>query len=178
MKIGHEAKKIKLSEAVQLFLKEKSAPSNSYNWYRQSAQSNGTVLFGESEIKAEKLKGSWYVDEKAFTKSIEKIRNKAKQIKKVASDYKKGNIHGKNGEEIKTEWGSYKIYKNFRLVTSDCDSIRKRSDGDWYCNDCNIKAKLEHEKEECHSCSDWNGCGRDCTLSKVFCTKCGKSLKI
>jgi hypothetical protein len=43
----------------------------------------------------------------------------------------------------------------------------------WICGCCEIGAKEEHNKEECHKCRDWNGCGRDCTLSRIFCGTCG-----
>lgn len=51
---------------------------------------------------------------------------------------------------------------------------RKISDGHWRCNICGKPAAEEHMAEECHRCSDWNGCGGDCTLSRVYCEKCGK----
>ena len=30
-----------------------------------------------------------------------------------------------------------------------------------------------HNKPECHLCSDWNGCGSDCTYSGAECLICG-----
>lgn len=39
-------------------------------------------------------------------------------------------------------------------------------------------ASTENNASECHTCSDWNGCGTDCTLSRVFCAPCGTSLEL
>lgn len=55
---------------------------------------------------------------------------------------------------------------------------KKRSDGAWYCTGYNKLASTKHEKDECHRCSDWNGCGRDCTLSKIYCEQCGTAQTI
>lgn len=62
----------------------------------------------------------------------------------------------------------------FKFVeASPYERARKRSEGAWYCNGCRKPADTEHKKEECHRCSDWNGCGHDCTLSNVICKACG-----
>jgi rubrerythrin len=64
---------------------------------------------------------------------------------------------------------------DFRLVSDPVERYRHRSDGTWFCKTCGTPAETEHEKPECHRCSDWSGCGRDCTLSRVYCSKCGRS---
>jgi len=68
-----------------------------------------------------------------------------------------------------------KTHEKFRFESSSYEINRRKSYGTWYCSTCNIPAETEHKKEECHLCSDWNGCGRDCTLSRVYCNKCGES---
>ena len=98
--------------------------------------------------------------------------------KDVTEDYSKGIVYGKNGEVVRTEGGGYKIQRDFRFVWSDYEIAKMRNDGTWYCNKCNIRAGTEHNKEECHSCRDWNGCRRDCTLSKVYCPKCGSFISV
>jgi|GEM_PF-4425859 hypothetical protein len=57
-------------------------------------------------------------------------------------------------------------------VASAYERAKKSSDGEWYCTKCNIPASTEHNNKECHRCSDWGSCERDCTLSKVYCEKC------
>lgn len=160
-------KKIKLKDAVELYKQEERAPSNSYEWYRKSAQQSGRVSIGDTDVPAYKQKGIWYVNDKKFTEAIKRHREAIKHLKQVTADYAKGIIHGKDGKVVHTEGGGYEIRGKFRFVWSDYERARMKSDGTWYCNKCNIPAKTEHNKEECHLCSDWNGCGRDCTLSKV-----------
>lgn len=170
-------KKLKLSEAVRLYHDEEKVPSNSYEWYRKSAQRDGSVNFDDTKVHAYK-QGSWYVDGKEFAEAIERHRGAIKHRKQVTNDYDKGIIHGKNGDTTYTVWGGYEIRGGFRLVWYDYERDRMRINGDWFCNRCNSPAKTEHKKDECHLCSDFNGCGRDCKLSKVFCPKCGESLNV
>lgn len=61
---------------------------------------------------------------------------------------------------------------NFELKNADYEKIRKKGYGTWICKHCGRIAETEHHKPECHLCDDWNGCGNDCTLSKIYCTKC------
>ena len=169
---------MKLKDAIELYKKERRIPSNTYEWYRKSAQRSGTVSIGSLSVPAYKHKGTWHVDDKKFTEAIEHHRRGIQYLKKVTSDYAKGIIHGKDGETTYTEWGGYQIHGNFRFVWSESQRLRMKSYGTWYCNKCNIIAETEHEKKECHLCRDWNGCGRDCTLSRVYCPKCGKSFDV
>jgi hypothetical protein len=169
---------MKLKEAVELFRKEESAPINSYEWYRKQAHEGGTVSIGGTNVPAYKYKRSWHVDDEKFDEAIEKYREAIEHLKQVTVDYDKGIIHGENGDTISTTWGGYKIIGGFRFVWSYYEVYRRKSDGRWYCNKCDEPAKTEHDKEECHLCRDWNGCGRDCTLSRVYCPKCGRSIDI
>lgn len=165
-------KELKLKEAINLYSKEESTPSNSYEWYRKSAQQEGRVLIGNFNVPVYKKKGSWYVNKKEFDKAILQHNEKIKLKKQVTLDHANGIIHGKDGDIIDMEWGGYQIRRDFRFEWSDYERYRNKSDGTWYCNKCNIPAETEHDKEECHLCRDWNGCGKDCTLSKVYCFEC------
>ena len=44
---------------------------------------------------------------------------------------------------------------------------------EYICRKCEKPAETKHDKNECHVCSDWNGCNRDCKLSHLICTNCG-----
>ena len=44
---------------------------------------------------------------------------------------------------------------------------------EYFCIKCEKKAKTKNEREECHICRDWNGCGRNCRLSHLICENCG-----
>lgn len=60
---------------------------------------------------------------------------------------------------------------NFAYVITRVKKDEER--GVWKCTKCDVVADTEHNNEECHQCSDWYGCGGDCTLSKLICPKCG-----
>jgi hypothetical protein len=169
---------ITLKDAVHLYSQEKRALSNSYGWYRKSAQHYGTVHIGGIELSAHKERGTWYVDETDLAEAIRLHREKIQHIEQNTDDYQKGIIHGNDGEILKTTYGGYQIRGRFRFVWSDVERYRKRSYGTWYCNSCNTVASSKHDRPECHLCSDWNGCGEDCTLSGVYCEKCGHRLAI
>jgi hypothetical protein len=162
-----------LAEAVERFRREVGAPANSYGWYRQRAQRHGTVLVGRTEITVWKEKGAWNVDRKKFQVAITTHRERRAHVAKVSSDLSRGIIHGRAGDVLETSAGGYSIRGIFRLVWSDHERARHRSYGAWYCNRCNQPSETKHEKEECHRCADWNGCGQDCTLSEVSCVSCG-----
>ncbi len=98
--------------------------------------------------------------------------------KQASADYAKGIIHGKDVDVVYTEWGDMKSMKISALYGPIMNYPAGKSYGTWYRNKCNILAEIKHNKEECHLCSDWNGCGKNCTLSKVYCQKCRRSIKV
>ena len=165
-------RQMKLAEAVDRLRREAGAPSNSYEWYRHSAQRHGRVPIGCTEIKVWKENGAWTVDAQVFEAAITAHRERRAHVARVSSDLIRGIIHGRDGDVIETSHGSYEIRGAFRLVWSHRERVRHRGYGTWYCNRCNQPAKTRNEKEECHRCADWNGCGRDCTLSEVICVSC------
>lgn len=167
-----------LKEAVRQYKQEERAVSNSYDWYRKRAGKSGKVWMGDINISAVKQNGIWYVNRNDFSRAINSHRESIRCVKQVTEDYENGIIHGKDGDTIKTEWGGYEIHKEFRFAWNDVERYRRRSHGMWYCNICHIPAETEHNNSECHLCSDWGGCGRDCTLSRVYCPKCGASINI
>lgn len=178
MKQAEKTRGLSLREAVELYRKEERASANAYGWYRKSAQEDGKVYIGNTHVSAHKRSGIWHVERREFDEAIKRHRQSVSHLKKVTEDYRKGIIHGTDGDTIHMEWGGYEIHKNFRFVWSDIQRLRGKSYGTWYCNKCQIPAVTEHNKEECHLCSDWGGCGTDCTLSRVYCSRCGASLDI
>lgn len=167
-----------LKEAVEQYRQEERAVSNSYNWYRKQAQQDGMVSLGDERIPATKHNGIWHVDKADFSEAINKHRENIKHLNQVTEDYRKGVIHGESGDTIETQFGGYSIRGDFYFVWDDYLRIRKKSDGTWHCRKCRTPAETEHNKPECHLCSDWNGCGEDCTLSRVYCKSCGASLDV
>lgn len=167
---------LKLKVAIELYKIEIGSISNSYDWYRKCAVREGFINIGELNIKAIKVSGTWYVNKVDFEKSIKSHRLSQQKIKQNTIDYKNNIIHGLN-TKIQTDWGYYINFSDFRLVINLADIYNSKNNGIWFCNTCNKIAQLEHKKEECHLCSDWNGCGDDCKLSLVFCDKCNTELK-
>ena len=167
-----------LKEAVEQYRQEERAVSNAYDWYRKQAQRYGKTFIGDKGISATKQNGVWYVNKTEFSEAINQHRESIKHLKQMTEDYRHGIIHGNNGDTIHTEFGGYEIHDDFRFVWYDVQRYRKKSYGIWYCNRCQAPAETEHNKQECHLCSDWNGCGEDCTLSRVYCPKCGASINI
>jgi len=166
-----------LADAVARFRSEAGAPSNAYAWYCRSARTCGAELIGRVEIKAWKDGGKWQVDGQQCEDAIIVHRQRRLQIAKASRDLKRGIIHGRDGDDVETLEGGYKIRGSFRLVWTHYD-LRTLDHGTWYCNQCNQPAQTTHEKKECHLCSDWNGCRNDCTLSEVSCANCGLKLSL
>lgn len=82
------------------------------------------------------------------------------------------------GESVLTQSGGYFIKGSFRFEWKNYEKERGRIIGKWYCLTCNKEAGTEHLKPECNICRDWGTCGHDCTLSKVFCPKCGSKIEM
>ncbi len=172
-------KMIKLNEAVGTHSPDRGI-YNSYNWYRQQAKNQGSILIGDTKIPARKIKGTWFVDGADFDRAINVFINQKAAEKERArlmmEDHQKGIFH--HGIVWISDCRYYVNKGEFRLEVDIYRLYRNRSDGTWYCNTCNLPAETEHNNPECHVCADWGSCGRDCTLSKVYCSHCGKSLDI
>jgi predicted phosphodiesterase len=98
------------------------------------------------------------------------------EIDKATIDAQNDVFDKRDGVTIRTHCGGYVNRGAFRYEWSDLQRAQCLSDGSWYCIECNKLASSKHDREECHTCRDWNGCGQDCTLSEVYCEKCGASM--
>jgi hypothetical protein len=152
----------------------------SYGTYRKWANECGYISIADVRVPTIKIKGTWYVNRVDFERAMTLYKNRESEFEKKAQlmmeDYKKGIFHpGK----IWISNSRYYVNKgDFRLEVDAYSQAVKRSDGSWVCNSCNIPAETEHNNPECHRCSYWDGCGTDCTLSKVYCIECEKELII
>jgi hypothetical protein len=63
----------------------------------------------------------------------------------------------------------------FRLVEEGHNRLRKMGRGTWYCR-CGEQAVTGHEKPRCEECKAGGDCGRDCSLTSLYCPSCGASL--
>src|SRR6185503_12666139 len=136
---------------------------NSYEWFRKTAASDGTLPVGSLNVEVLKQDGIWFVDVAALESALASHREARENVHRNTRDHEKGIIHGADGDAVRTDWGSYGIRGQFRIECWDRDRIRHRSYGTWICNVCNKPAETKHDKKPCHRCTDWTGCGRDCT---------------
>jgi hypothetical protein len=169
---------ITLADAIEQH-RESGAGLSSYESYRRDARENGELVIGGKKVRAEKIKGKWHVDGEAFTAgvacAVEEQRRQREALNTADIDYE---AHRLNPQGARLSWGSYRVSGGFHFLSSDYARIRQRSNGGWICNTCWQPASTENNAPECHTCSDWNGCGSDCTLSRVFCVPCGTSLDV
>jgi hypothetical protein len=157
----------------------RGAGLNSYESYRKDAHARGYLFIGGTKVPAEKRSGRWMVDAEAFATGVAAAvtaANAAKRaMQQAEADYEARKLHPQGA---RLSWGSYHVSGAFHFVTTDYGRMRMRSNGGWLCNACWQPASTENNRPECHTCSDWNGCGTDCTLSRVFCVPCGTSLEV
>lgn len=167
---------IRLSDAVDLYQREEDAPANVYDWYRKGAQQRGSVSIGRMNVPASKVSGAWFVDEGDFKDAIGAHRDRIAERKATTIDYGNHILRGSSGDWVDTDWGRYQVRNRFHLSRDRRVPPWKGSGEHWVCSSCWKPAETEHSREECHRCSDWSDCGRDCTLSRVFCDTCGTTL--
>jgi hypothetical protein len=176
---------IPLKAAYERFRREPGGCNNSYDWYRQRAQQDGTVAFGDRrqlvrtdcpDVSVVKVKGRWMVDEEEVIAEIKEHQAARAELDQITRDYKDMILHGGPGTTLRTDFGSYTVYSDFHSIWRSDARPWKETGVYWFCNRCWKPATLVHDKEECHVCSDWGSCGRDCTLSEVSCHGCGTSM--
>jgi hypothetical protein len=164
-----------LAQAVERYRSEPGASSNAYEWYRKQAHRDGRIPLGDVDVAAVKVGNQWTVAVTDVDDAIAAHRNRMVEQHRATADYEAHILHGHSGSRVSTDWGGYTISGDFHFAWNSYLVGTYQSDGAWYCNICFKPAKSEHEREECHTCSDWGGCGRDCTLSRIFCRDCGTS---
>jgi hypothetical protein len=176
---------ISLRAAYELYRREPGSVSNSYDWYRKQAQKGGLVRFGnrrqfaesgQSGMPVTKVKGQWMVNQEDLDAELAEHRASRAELEQVTADYHNRILHGRPGSAVRTSFGNYTTYDGFHSIWRSDAKPWKETDGYWLCSRCWQPATLTHGRPQCHRCSDWNGCGRDCTLSKVTCRTCGTSM--
>jgi len=174
------SQRITLAEAIKRFCQGAGASLRSYESYRKDAFEHGYLHIGGKKVAAVKSGGRWTVDAEEFAAgvaaAVEEHRVEQLAIKQADEDYAARKLHPSG--HARMSWGSYRVSGAFHFVSSDYERIRQRSNGSWHCSTCWQPASTENNKPECHTCSDWNGCGTDCTLSRVYCEACNTSLTL
>lgn len=163
---------IPLSDAVDRFKRESGAPSNSYDWYRKDATRDGTVLLGDHRVAAVKQGRRWMVDEADLEDALIKHSERRAHVNRMTADYESRILHT---DTVTINGGGYSVKGDFHFLWNDMAIAQHRSGGFWRCNTCWADAAAERNREECHRCRDWTPCGKDCTLSRIYCPICGAS---
>ena len=149
---------------------------------REQARRLGHFQVGTVSVAITFVGSRTFLDPQELDRAIAKCQAaeqaKRERLAEVTRDFRNGILHGNDGGTVEIEDGGYSLHGSFYFVWSDIARYNRKSDGTWYCRMCQRPAATEHNKPECHLCSDWNGCGRDCTLSLVYCTECGASLQM
>lgn len=165
--------RIPLSDAVDRFKREPGTATNAYGWYRRSASSCGTVWFGDDRIAAVKHGQRWTVDEADLEGALINHREQLAHVDRMTADYDSRILHPDNTVPI--VGGGYWVKGDFHFLWDDMARALQRSNGCWLCNTCWTSAATERNREECHRCQDWSSCGKDCTLSRIYCSTCETS---
>ena len=178
---------LSLRDAVDRFRLEEGSPANVYDWWRRGAQRFGHVTFGQrrqliaggsTDVPAYKAGNKWIVDAVAFEAALAEHRAYRAELQFIADAYEQHRLLVGPGKRVDVSWGHYRVAEGFHVR---CHSASRPSHDhveSWVCNNCWRLASLEHGKPECHTCSDWGTCGRDCTLSAVVCADCAARLNL
>ena len=176
---------IPLKAAYERFRLEPGCCCNSYDWYRQQAQRNGVVSFGSrrqlvrscrSGVTVTKVRGQWMVDQGDIDAEVAEHRAATAELEQITSDYRRKVLHGEAGSTMRATFGSYTVYADLHSSWRSDAKPWKESGANWFCSRCWQPGTLKHDKPECHTCSDWGSCGRDCTLSDVSFKACGTAM--
>jgi hypothetical protein len=176
---------LSLRDAVERYKSGPGADANAYDWYRRGAQQGGRVSFGRArqlvpgvttEVHVQKVGNKWMVNAGAFDAAIAELRASQTELEQITNDYDEHRLAVGPGQGARTTWGSYEVYEDFHAARNAYALTPDNGTGHWTCSRCWESATLEHNKPECHTCSDWGSCGRDCTLSRIVCIDCGTSM--
>lgn len=168
---------IPLSQAVNDYA-ALTKRGNAYSWYRRQAKA-GSVDFSGHRVVTMKLGNRWVVrgDEMrdALRVIAKELEDRQARLEFASREYNSGRLTSPG--TIETTWGSYEVRGNFHAVRIEPHLLQEGGPV-WYCNSCMRPARVEHDGPECHTCSDWGSCGRDCTASAVRCDACACRMEI
>lgn len=165
--------KMSLKSAMEQYQESPGSIAKSYQYYRREAQQAGRVNIEGIDVSVVKIGGRWLIFKEDFLRAMDEYKGRLAKIKTNTENLKRGGITGKIGEIVPIDGGYYINHGLFREEVSTYAAAKRRDYGVWYCNKCMCVATTENNKPECHNCREGWTCGRDCTLSKVICEKCG-----
>lgn len=167
---------VSLATGIELWRTEEDAPASSYESYRREARAHERITLGGTAVPVVKLKGTWMVHREDLDRALRNHRANLQELQAIDDDYAARRL--RLGDVITTSWGGYSVRGDFHFVWSRELIARMKSNGTWVCNGCWKPAGTERDRPECYRCSDWSNCGSDCTLSRIFCDRCGTTLTL
>ncbi len=176
MAVEDSEKTITLREAYDRWRRE-TGISNAYDWYRRNAQSGGRVFDQSSGVEgsARKVGNTWMIAERELEEALDARRVREDEINRATADYANHILHGEPGQTVEMRGGFYRVFYGIHVRTVCSPDPAWDGIQTWRCSICWKHAATEHNNPECHLCSDWGGCGRDCTFSRAFCLDCRTS---
>ena len=131
--------------------------SNSFKYFLTHRKEE-TITMQDVTLKWKKIGRKICVDENELRQETDKMIKKIQKKKRL----KENGTLEQRADKIHGQFVSF-------------DHIERPGDEwtDYFCRKCEKQAKTKNEKEECHTCRDWNDCGRNCTLSHLICENCG-----
>lgn len=131
-----EADELLLRDAVRDLLGQPD--ESSYLWHRRRASEHGYISLDLEQVPAFKHGRHWYVKPSEVIAALQRVADRHNRREQVTRDYDAGILHGPDGEHVDTTWGWYRVEGDFRFVYDNLQVYRRRNDGLWVCNRCNV----------------------------------------
>lgn len=111
---------------------------SSYVWHRRHASEHGYISVDLEKVPVFKRGRHWYVKSSEVLAARQRAKQRQERREQVTQDCAAGILHGSDGEQVLTTWGGYHMHGDFRFVWDDLEIYRRRNDGRWVCNHCNV----------------------------------------
>lgn len=173
---------ITLAEVHEVLTRRRVIPRSSYGHLRTRVARSEALHVAGLRLAVWKKGRAWCTDRAAFDEFLVQVehelerRRLAEQAADAELRLRQDRVRRLYAHRVLLDdsAGLYRIvdehFHAWRVVSLEPYSDWSLS---WVCSHCFAPAQYEHGREECHRCSDWSGCGSDCTLSAATCPPCG-----
>ena len=148
-----EVDEMLLRDAVRDLLGQPS--ESAYVWHRRHASEDGSISVDGEHAPVFKRGRHWYVKPAEILAAKQRAKDRHDRIQQATRDYDAGILHGSDGEHVETTWGWYRTENGFRFVYDNLQVYRRRNDGLWACNHCNVVVD-----DICQGCGRSRSAGR------------------
>jgi hypothetical protein len=139
-----DADEVLLRDAVRDLLGQPD--EGSYVWHRRHASDYGYISLDIEQVPAFKHGRYWYVKPSEIIAARQRARDRQERLDQATRDYGAGVFHGADAGAVQTTWGWYQMAGDFRFVYDSLQVYRRRNDGLWVCNECNVVVDSECPK--------------------------------